>query len=126
MLNTYSPPQTGMRYRTPNSSKRHRTVENGASGEAKIFSLTRIYPNPFFSVATIAFTLAAAAYVRLELLTNAGEPLHLFLDKWLASGSHKVIIDGEALRLRSGGYSVKLSCNNGKANASCSMPITVR
>lgn len=74
------------------------------------FMLGDAYPNPFFSLATLPFTMAYKAQVTLELLNVREEVQHTyFRNKELQAGSHRVLIDKESLGLTSGNYFAQIT-----------------
>lgn len=78
------------------------------SESVEYFSLGNIYPNPFYSLATIPFQLVLGGYIRLELYDADGKLLHTLIDQCMMAGAHKVSVDKEALGLSSGSYVYQL------------------
>ena len=77
-------------------------------GAARPAALTLLgnYPNPFNSATTIAFDLAAAARVRLQVCDVLGRTVAVLVDNTLNAGPHRVTFDASGLA--SGVYVARL------------------
>ena len=74
-------------------------------------AIAEIYPNPFNPSTTIAFTLDAPAFVRLDVYSAAGRHVSSLLGEHRAAGEFRVVWDGAddvGGRAPSGAYFVRL------------------
>ncbi len=71
-----------------------------------IFSLTRIFPNPFNAATNIDFNLPETGHARLEVFNLRGQPVAVLLDEQMNAGRQIVSFDGE--NVASGIYLVRL------------------
>ena len=86
---------------------------SGSGSRAAIFDdndLT-IYPNPFFSQASVSFSLKTAAHVRLEVFNTSGQSMKLF-DSDLAEGGHQITFHASQLPPSNAMYIVRVSVND--------------
>ncbi len=69
-------------------------VEEGDGGGPKLASLEQNSPNPFNPTTRIAFTVAEAGHVLLEIYDASGRPVRKLADAWMAPQRHEVVWDG--------------------------------
>jgi len=67
------------------------------TGQKIHFELKHNYPNPFNPRTSIAFTLPAHDYTKLEVYNTLGELVATLIDGELSAGSHKIEIDATFL-----------------------------
>ena len=80
--------------------------------EVSVNELRRVYPNPFSSAATIAYSLANAGHVTLRVHDAAGRVVRVLLDAEMDAGAREVRWDGRTDagdRAASGVYFVKMT-----------------
>ncbi len=70
-----------------------------------------IYPNPFFSQASVSFSLKTAAHVRLEVFNTSGQSMKLF-DSDLAEGGHQITFHASQLPPSNAMYIVRVSVDD--------------
>ena len=89
--------------------------ESGLPASPRNFQLDEIYPNPFNSLSTVAFSISRKADVVLSLYDISGREVRRLFDGTLSAGSHRMVLNGADLSdglymviLASGGrYDVK-------------------
>ncbi|MCC6476667.1 T9SS type A sorting domain-containing protein [bacterium] len=74
------------------------------------YELRQNYPNPFNPSTTIAFELAEASNVRLEVFNITGQKVSDLLNSSLNAGRHEIVFDGNALS--SGVYLYRLTAGS--------------
>jgi hypothetical protein len=102
--------RSGKRPKTNRPGEKRRAIVGAEDGAP--FLLGDIFPNPFFSVATIPFLLLQGGYVKLELCDERRRPIYTLADKIMDAGDYKVVVVKESCGLRSGWYHYQLSLEN--------------
>ncbi|MBU0509679.1 T9SS type A sorting domain-containing protein [bacterium] len=82
--------------------------------QAKSFTLEKVYPNPFNSIATVAFTLAYPLAIELSVFDVLGRQVATLTRGMYTTGEHQVPFDAEGLA--SGVYLVRLSGSEGRVS----------
>lgn len=85
-------------------------TEPSAGTRPATTELLASYPNPFASVSTFRFRLAAAGAVRLSVYDVRGREVAVLVDGSLAAGTHEAHLD--ARRLASGTYFVRFTAGD--------------
>lgn len=86
-------------------------IEEPATNQPASFQLHQNYPNPFNPQTTIAFSLAAPAFVTLEVFDMLGRSVLTLVEAPRQAGSHEVSLDASSLpsgayfyQIQAGGY----------------------
>ncbi len=79
------------------------------AGLPATYALEQNYPNPFNPSTTIAFNLADAGFVKLNVYNILGQKVETLVDKMVMAGSYKVQFEGTGLA--SGVYVYRLQVN---------------
>ena len=85
-------------------------INDGEAAIAKEFSLKQNYPNPFNPSTTIAFELAKAGQVTLEVFNVTGQKVATLVDGRMAAGEQEV--DFNAVNFASGVYFYSLTAGD--------------
>ncbi len=83
--------------------------ESGSPASPKDFQLDGIYPNPFNSLCTVAFSFTLRADMVLDLYDVSGREVKRLFDGTLNAGRHRMIVNGD--NLVNGLYLVVLESN---------------
>jgi len=89
------------------------------------FQLGTPFPYPFYSFATIPFSLPQRGQVRLELYDAGGNRMHTFLHEELEAGNHRCFLDRDALKLRAGSFVCLIHWSDGREEASAFQLISI-
>jgi hypothetical protein len=71
--------------------------ERPAAARPDALTLLGSYPNPFNSATTIAFDLAAASPVKLQVCDVLGRAVAVLVNNTLNAGAHRVAFDASGL-----------------------------
>ncbi|UCC79673.1 MAG: T9SS type A sorting domain-containing protein [Candidatus Zixiibacteriota bacterium] len=86
------------------------TAIDGDPGEPDKIAISRVYPNPFNSSATIEFSLNRPRWVTLTVYDLLGREIGTLIDEYKQVGIHSVVFD--APTLSSGVYFLRLQAGN--------------
>ncbi len=81
------------------------------------FQLSPNYPNPFNPETTIAFELAKAGIINLEVFNTLGQRVRVLKSGWQTAGPHQILWDGRddaGHPVSSGSYFYKLKTEHGE------------
>jgi hypothetical protein len=92
-----------------------RVIDPNAAGEVispqpSVFNLSAPLPNPFNSLATVRYSLAAASHIRLTVLDVTGREVMRLADGECPAGANSVVWDGS--RIPAGIYIIRLQAGN--------------
>lgn len=73
------------------------TVANEGGATPAVFALRQNYPNPFAGRTTVAYDLADAVYVRVEVYDVAGRRVATLVDESQSAGRYEVAWDAQSL-----------------------------
>jgi hypothetical protein len=80
------------------------------------FALLGNYPNPFNPSTTIDYSVPVAGHVQLVIYNALGQRVRVLIDRWEASGNHRILWDGrdeEGHQMASGTYFSRLTLSDG-------------
>jgi hypothetical protein len=99
--------------------------QGGIAEKPTEFQLGAPFPYPFYSVATIPFSLPREGQVRLELFDAAGTRLHTLLNGQLQAGNHRCFLDADELKLSTGSYICLIHWHKANEEASAFQMISI-